>query len=106
MPKLSKADKWEMSNNMVFSCPEHGKETYFTIKKLELQRKMRNYVYVWFKNKNKHEKMWVRITQGDQKKGVGKLDNAPQILKHLHLSQIIKYKTDKEGITHGQPSNQ
>ena len=35
-------------DNIVFSCKEHGKDTYFNIKKLEKHRKMRSYVYVWF----------------------------------------------------------
>ena len=35
--------------NIIYSCKEHGVETYFNIKKLEKHRKMREYVYVWFK---------------------------------------------------------
>ena len=108
---MKKIDKWE-EDNIVFSCPKHGKETYFTIKKIEAQRKMRGHVYVWFKHKDKElrktrqEKMWVRITQGDQKSGTGTLDNKPMILKYMHYKQLIKFKTNKEGVTYGQPIHQ
>ena len=53
----------EERDNIVYTCPKHGKETYFNIKKLERMPKMRDYVYVWFKHKKQSEKMWVRITQ-------------------------------------------
>ena len=53
--------------NIIYSCKEHGVETYFNIKKLERQRRMREYVYVWFKKAGHDEKMWVRITSGDKK---------------------------------------
>ena len=89
-------------SNIVYSCPKHGKETYFSIKKLEQMRKMRDYVYVWFKHKNRSEKMWVRITSGSRLKGQGTLDNEPTILTHLKLKDIVKFKTDVEGITWGK----
>ena len=47
-PLESEEAKWEENNNVAWSCPKHGKQTYFNIKKLERQRKMREYVYVWF----------------------------------------------------------
>ena len=68
-------------------------------KKMEKKPSMRNYVYVWFKRKKQAEKMWVKILKGNQKKGLGKLDNIPAFLDHLELGQTIKFKTDKEGIT-------
>jgi uncharacterized protein YegJ (DUF2314 family) len=89
-------------SNIVYTCPEHGKETYFKIKQLERMPKMREYVYVWFKDKKQSEKMWVRITQGSRLKGQGLLDNEPQKLKHLKLRDIVKFKTDVEGITWGR----
>jgi uncharacterized protein YegJ (DUF2314 family) len=89
-------------SNIVYSCPKHGKETYFSIKKLEQMRKMRDYVYVWFKHRNRSEKMWVRITSGSRLKGQGTLDNEPTILTHLKLKDIVKFKTDVEGITWGR----
>jgi len=89
-------------SNIVYSCPKHGKETYFSIKKLEQMRKMRDYVYVWFKHRNRSEKMWVRITSGSRLKGQGTLDNEPTILTHLKLRDIVKFKTDVEGITWGR----
>ena len=86
-------------NNIVWTCPEHGKEMYFTIK---AQEKLfpDNYVYVWFTDGEQNEKMWVRITKGDRKKGVGKINNVP-ILVGLELGDIVKFKTNKEGITYG-----
>jgi hypothetical protein len=55
------AKQWEAQENMVWSCEEHGAETYFQIKNLERKKSMREFVYVWFKQKKKNEKMWVRI---------------------------------------------
>jgi len=89
-------------SNIVYSCPKHGKETYFQIKRLEQMPKMRDYVYVWFKHRNRSEKMWVRITSGSRLKGQGTLDNEPTILTHLKLRDIVKFKTDVEGITWGR----
>tara|TARA_R100001509_G_C4703289_1_gene160751 strand:- start:44 stop:340 length:297 start_codon:yes stop_codon:yes gene_type:complete len=97
MPKTDEREK----DNIVFTCKEHGKETYFKIKKLEKMRKMREYVYVWFDVDGLTEKMWVRIISGDRQKGMGKLDNVPTILEHLRLGDLIRFKTDKEGITWG-----
>jgi uncharacterized protein YegJ (DUF2314 family) len=95
-------DSEEAKGNIVYTCPEHGKETYFKIKALERQRKMQDYVYVWFKHRNHSEKMWVRITKGSRLKGQGTLDNEPTILTHLKLRDIVKFKTDVEGITWGR----
>jgi len=97
MPKTDEKEK----GNILYSCKEHGKETYFNIKKLEKHRKMREYVYVWFDVDGLTEKMWVRIISGDRKKGMGKLDNVPSILDHLRLGDLIRFETDKEGITWG-----
>ena len=97
MPKTDEREK----DNIVFTCKEHGKETYFKIKKLEKMRKMCEYVYVWFDVDGLTEKMWVRIISGDRKKGMGKLDNVPSILDHLRLGDLIRFETDKEGITWG-----
>jgi len=92
----------EERENVVYTCPKHGKETYFSIKKLERMPKMRDYVYVWFKHKKQSEKMWVRITQGSRVKGQGTLDNQPQVLKFYKHGDIIKFQTDVEGITWGR----
>ena len=97
MPKTDEREK----DNIIFTCKEHSKETYFKIKKLEKMRKMREYVYVWFNVDGLTEKMWVRIISGDRQKGMGKLDNVPTILEHLRLGDLIRFKTDKEGITWG-----
>ena len=92
----------EPEDNVVYTCPEHGKETYFKIKALERQRKMQDYVYVWFKHRNHSEKMWVRITKGSRLKGEGTLDNVPKVLTKLQHRQMVKFKTDVEGITWGR----
>ena len=95
-------DSEEAKGNVVYTCSEHGKETYFRIKALEGQIKMEDYVYVWFKKRGQSEKMWVRITKGSRLKGVGTLDNVPKILTQLKLFDKIKFKTDEEGITWGK----
>lgn len=92
----------EAKGNVVYTCPEHGKETYFKIKALERQVKMRDYVYVWFKHKKHSEKMWVRIKKGSRLKGEGTLDNQPKILVKMKLGDPVKFKTDVEGITWGR----
>jgi len=92
----------EGDDNILYSCPEHGKQTYFKIKALERQPKMHEYVYVWFKHRNRSEKMWVRITKGSRLKGEGILDNVPKILTKLTHRQMVKFKTDVEGITWGR----
>ena len=92
----------EDKENIVYSCPHHGKETYFKIKELERRVDMRDYVYVWFKHRLRSEKMWVRITKGSRLKGEGRLDNVPQILTKLKLRDIVKFRTDEEGITWGR----
>ncbi len=96
------ANVQEDKGNIVYSCPDHGKETYFKIKQLERQVNMRDYVYVWFKHRARSEKMWVRITKGSRLKGEGTLDNVPQILTKLKLRDVVKFRTDEEGITWGR----
>ena len=92
----------EEEGNVVYTCPNHGKETYFKIKALERQPKMRDYVYVWFKHGKHAEKMWVRITKGSRLKGEGTLDNQPAVLTKMKLRDHVKFKTDVEGITWGR----
>jgi len=95
-------DSEEAKGNVVYTCSEHGKETYFRIKALERQRNMQDYVYVWFKKRGQSEKMWVRITKGSRLKGVGTLDNVPKELTEMKLFDKVKFKTDEEGITWGK----
>ena len=95
-------DSEEAKGNVVYTCEEHGKETYFKIKAFEGQRNMQDYVYVWFKKRGQSEKMWVRITKGSRVKGHGTLDNVPKILTQLKLKDKVKFKTDEEGITWGK----
>lgn len=92
----------ENKNNIVFTCPEHSDEMYFNIKKIEKQPKMRGHVYVRFQEMGKVEKMWVRITQGNQKAGKGTIDNKPYIIKSLRYKTLVSFKTDKRGITNGK----
>ena len=63
---------------------------------------MKDYVYVWFKHRGYSEKMWVRMTKGSRLKGEGTLDNVPRVLTKLKLRDIVKFKTDVEGITWGK----
>ena len=95
--KQHEIDDFEQGN-MIYSCHKHGRQIYFNIKKMEKMTK--THVYVWFKQGKKQEKMWVKITKGNQKKGEGTLDNDPQIITNLQHGQLIRYETDKEGITY------
>ena len=95
--------KEKEKDNIIMTCPTHGVETYFRIKKLERTINMEDYVYVWFKDKDDgNEKMWVRLTKGTKIKGVGKLDNVPIKLTKVKLGDVVKFKTDVEGITWAQ----
>jgi uncharacterized protein YegJ (DUF2314 family) len=99
------AKQWELQDNMVWSCEEHGSDTYFQIKNLERKKNMREFVYVWFKQKKKNEKMWVRIKDGNQIAGTGTLDNVPLILKNIKLGDLIRFSTDDTGITIGEKND-
>tara|TARA_B100000927_G_C16094537_1_gene320576 strand:+ start:54 stop:365 length:312 start_codon:yes stop_codon:yes gene_type:complete len=94
-------ERHEETNNIVFTCPEHGKESYFSIKKFEKHPKWgKDIVYVWFKDaKRGDEKMWCKIIKGDRKKGIGILDNQPFNVIQYKLGDKFKFKTDAEGIT-------
>ena len=92
-------DSEEAKGNVVYTCSEHGKETYFRINALERQRNMQDYVYVWFKKRGQSEKMWLRITKGSRLQGVGTLDNVPKILSQLKRRDKVKFKNDEEGMT-------
>ena len=96
------AKQWEAQENMVWSCEEHGSDTYFQIKNLERKKSMREFVYVWFKQKKKNEKMWVRIKDGNQIAGTGTLDNVPLILTNVKLGDLIRFSTGDAGITIGE----
>ena len=95
--------KKEDDKNIVFSCTEHGKETYFKIKSQEKELPFSNFVYVWFTEKvceeDLVEKMWEQITDGTQKSGVGKLNNIPTLLENKKLGDKVVYHTDPDGIT-------
>ena len=93
--------KKEKDKNIVFTCREHGKETYFKIKSQEKENIFSNFVYVWFKEEDLVEKMWVQITEGTQKSGVGKLNNVPTLLKNKKLDDKVVYHTVPDGITRG-----
>ena len=86
--------------NILYSCEHHGKETYFLIK--NTSDNFHGYVYVWFKDeKLGDEKMWVKITNGNADKGIGRLRNQPVKL-NMKYNDKVKFETDKEGITYGR----
>ena len=87
-------------DNVIYSCEHHGKETYFLIK--NTSDNFHGYVYVWFKDeKLGDEKMWVKITNGNADKGIGRLRNQPVKL-NMKYNDKVKFETDKEGITYGR----
>ena len=92
---MTKEDK----KNILYTCSDCGEETYFKIKSQEKENIFSNFVYVWFKEEDIVEKMWVQITEGTQKSGVGKLNNVPTLLKNKKLDDKIVYHTDPDGIT-------
>jgi uncharacterized protein YegJ (DUF2314 family) len=89
--------KKEKEDNILYSCGDCGDKVYFKIK--EMEHKDRDHVYVRFKRGSIVEKMWVRITNGTRSRGQGVLDNMPVKLSYLKLGDIIKFKTDDDGIT-------
>ena len=97
---IKKGETMEDSNNILWTCEHHGLDSYNLIKNTD-----HNYpgmVYVWFKDKTfGDEKMWVKITKGDRNEGVGTLSNIPIKFKHMDYGNIVKFKTNKKGITYG-----
>ena len=92
--ELKKSEK----DNIMFTCDGCGKEAYHLIK--STMHNYHDYVYVWFKDKELgDEKMWVKITNGNADKGIGRLRNHPVKLK-MKFNDKVKFKTDKEGITY------
>ena len=90
----------EDKDNILYSCEHHGKETYHLIK--NTMHNYHGYAYVWFKDeKLGDEKMWVKITNGDADKGIGRLRNQPVKLD-MKFNDKVKFETDKEGITYGR----
>ena len=89
----------ESEDNVVWSCPEHSLDTYFKVKQFEKRPEAKDFVYVRFAEGDKKESMWVKILQGTQQRGHGKIDNIPVHLMDRKLGDIINYKTDKEGVT-------
>ena len=92
---MTKEDK----KNVLYTCSDCGEETYFKIKSQEKELAFSNFVYVWFKEEDLVEKMWVQITEGTQKSGVGKLNNIPTLLENKKLGDKVVYHTDPDGIT-------
>jgi uncharacterized protein YegJ (DUF2314 family) len=89
----------EDANNIVYTCAEHSLDTYFQVKQFEKKPEAKDYVYVRFKDDEQFESMWVKILQGTQQRGHGKLSNVPVKLLNRQLGDTINYKTDKEGVT-------
>ena len=89
----------EPKENIIYTCKEHGKETYFKIKSLEVQEDFKNFVYVWFKEGKVSEKMWVKIRSGTQRRGFGTINNEATLLKNWKLNDVLFYETGRDRIT-------
>ena len=89
----------EPKENIIYTCKEHGKETYFKIKKQELLKEFKDFVYVWFKESNVSEKMWVKIRSGTQRLGFGTINNEVGLLKKWKLNDVLFYETGRDRIT-------
>ena len=82
-----------------FSTRSNSLDTYFQVKQFEKKPEAKDFVYVRFADGDQVESMWVKILQGTQQRGHGKLDNVPVKLLNRQLGDTINYKTDKEGVT-------
>ena len=91
--------KLEPSSNLVYTCKEHGKETYFKIKKQERLKDFKDLVYVWFKENNVSEKMWVRVRSGTQRRGFGTIANEPVHLKNWKHMDTLFFETGRDKVT-------
>lgn len=89
----------EPNENIVYTCKEHGKKTYFKIKKQELLKEFKDFVYVWFKEGTVSEKMWVKIRSGTQHRGFGTLNNDPRHLKNWKYNDVLFFETGRDRIT-------
>ncbi len=87
----------ELKNNVVWSCPEHGLQTYFKVKEYEATAK--EFVYVRFFADDQYESMWVKIRKGTQQQGYGELNNIPVKLVDRKLGETVSYRTNSDGIT-------
>ena len=82
--------------NLLFSCERHSLETYLKIKKTEKLHK--GYVYCQIKAEGQVENVWVKITEGNRRKGRGFISNQPFLLKTFKYGDYIPFKTiDKIG---------
>lgn len=95
----------EPKENIIYTCEKHGEELYFKIKEHEKYDK--DHVYCYFieeksKNKIAKEKMWVKILQGNQKKGMGVLVNEPVLVNNYKRSDIVYYETNEKNLTTAQ----
>ena len=88
--------------NIIYTCSDHEQEMYFTIKNNPAVGK--DYIYCYFPQATDgcYEKMWVKITKGDRKKGIGLLENEPAHNDHLKLHDVVKFYTDEKDITHAE----
>ena len=89
--------KNEKESNVVYTCKKHGKETYFKIK--EAEKTLKDFVYVWFKEGNVSEKMWVKVRSGTQRIGFGTVDNEPRHLKNWKRMDTLFFETGRDRIT-------
>ena len=89
----------EPNENIIYTCKEHGKATYFKIKKQELLKEFKDFAYVWFKEGGVSEKMWVKIRSGTQHRGFGTLNNDPRLLKNWKYKDVLFFETGRDKIT-------
>ena len=89
----------EPRENIIYTCKEHGKETYFKIKKQELLKEFKDFVYVWFTEDGVSEKMWVKTRSGTQLRGFGTINNEATLLKNWKLNDVLFYETGRDKIT-------
>lgn len=91
------------AGNIVYSCEEHGLETYKSIK--NNPNVPDNYIYCYFPifrtedGRGVVEKMWVEITEGNRDAGKGKLANEPEWNLNYQIDQIVSFETDKNDVT-------
>ena len=89
--------------NIIYTCEDHGLEAYRKIKNNPAVPKTHVYAYfppVELEDGRKiMEKMWIRITKGNRKRGEGVLDNEPAHNHNYRLHQVVRYETDEDDIT-------
>jgi len=90
-------------NNILYTCEQHGNEVYFKIK--NNPQVPRDYIYSYFPpvklddGRTLQEKMWVKITEGTRKGGMGTVENMPEFATDFMLGDKVRFETDDNDIT-------